>query len=156
MRLILGGFAQGKLALANANLKNVLVYDETNYRELLKDPDDVPNPKDASALTNSTDLKTEPSAEESAGAGVILNHFHLIVRDAMKQGRQQELEEQLHQVILRYPDLTIISDEIGNGIVPMDAFERSWREETGRELIRLAERAEIVIRVVAGIGQKIK
>ena len=50
----------------------------------------------------------------------------------------------------------IISDEIGNGIVPVDAFERDYRERTGRMLITLASQADEVVRVICGIGQKIK
>ena len=38
----------------------------------------------------------------------------------------------------------------------MDAFEREYRERTGRILIRLAQEAEEVERVICGIGQRIK
>ena len=54
------------------------------------------------------------------------------------------------------PDCIIISDEVGNGIVPADAFEREYRERTGRILVELAGRADEVVRVVCGISQKIK
>ena len=47
-------------------------------------------------------------------------------------------------------------DEIGNGIVPLDAFEREYREQTGRAEILLAKKADEVVRVICGIGQKIK
>ena len=60
---------------------------------------------------------------------MIMNHFHLWI---------------------------IISDEIGNGIVPLEPFEREYRERVGRILVRLAERAEEVERVICGIAQKIK
>ena len=53
-------------------------------------------------------------------------------------------------------DCIVICNEIGNGIVPMDSFEREWRERTGRILIQLAAESDEVIRVVCGIGQKIK
>lgn len=56
----------------------------------------------------------------------------------------------------RNTDWIIISDEIGNGVVPMDTFERKYREETGRLLIKLAEEAEEVERILCGIGQRIK
>ncbi len=39
-----------------------------------------------------------------------------------------------------YPDCILICDEIGNGIVPMEAEERTYRECTGRILERLARR----------------
>ncbi len=54
------------------------------------------------------------------------------------------------------PNCVIISDEIGNGIVPVDAFERTYRERTGRILVQLAGQAEEVERVICGVGQKIK
>lgn len=50
----------------------------------------------------------------------------------------------------------IVSEEIGSGIVPMDAFLRAWREETGRIQCSLASQASEVWRVVGGIGQRIK
>jgi adenosyl cobinamide kinase/adenosyl cobinamide phosphate guanylyltransferase len=52
--------------------------------------------------------------------------------------------------------IIIISDEIGNGIVPADAFEREYRERTGRILARLASRADEVVRILCGIEQRIK
>ena len=55
-----------------------------------------------------------------------------------------------------YPGLIFICDEIGNGIVPMDALERDYRERTGRLQIRIAEKAERVERIVCGISQRLK
>ena len=46
--------------------------------------------------------------------------------------------------------------EIGNGIIPLEPFEREYRERTGRILVELASRAEEVERVICGMGQKIK
>ena len=57
---------------------------------------------------------------------------------------------------MEYPDCILICDEIGNGIVPMEAEERTYRECTGRILEGLAAQADEVVRVVCGIGQKIK
>ena len=50
----------------------------------------------------------------------------------------------------------IIGDEIGCGIVPIDALEREWRDETGWVYQFLASRAKRVDRVWSGIGQIIK
>ena len=52
--------------------------------------------------------------------------------------------------------LVIISDEIGYGLVPVDVFEREYREKSGRVNCYLAEKADQVIRVVCGIGSRIK
>ena len=50
----------------------------------------------------------------------------------------------------------VLTDEIGNGIVPIDKTERDFREWMGRVQIILAEKSEEVFRVICGIGQKIK
>ena len=53
-------------------------------------------------------------------------------------------------------DVVISSDLIGSGIVPMDAFDRCWREVTGRVLTDIASRADEVYRVTCGIEQRLK
>ena len=67
-----------------------------------------------------------------------------------------ELSLPAEDFISKYNNLIIISDEIGNGIVPIDSFERDYRERTGRLLIELAKDADKVTRVFCGIGQVIK
>ena len=56
----------------------------------------------------------------------------------------------------RIDDKILIGDEIGSGIVPMDPFERLWRDETGFLYQFLAARAELVDRVWAGIPCRLK
>ncbi len=50
----------------------------------------------------------------------------------------------------------VIATEIGGGVVPVNIKERYDREAAGRLSILLAQRADIVIRVVCGIGRVIK
>ena len=50
----------------------------------------------------------------------------------------------------------VTCDEVGSGIIPLDAREREVREATGRLCIELAQRAEQVVRLVAGIPTRIK
>ena len=85
---------------------------------------------------------------------VIYDHFHLWVRRLLEQG--VDVEAALEELLAAQPDALIISDEIGCGIVPMDAFEREYREKTGRLLCAIAARADRVERIVCGIGQRIK
>ena len=85
---------------------------------------------------------------------VIINHFHLWVREMLKENAKPE--EKLAEYLQTHKDCIFISDEIGNGLVPMDAFERAYRERTGRMLIAIAQQAEEVVRVICGMGQKIK
>lgn len=50
----------------------------------------------------------------------------------------------------------VLCDEIGCGVVPFEKAQDDWREQTGRLLCELAARADLVVRVYAGIGQAIK
>lgn len=50
----------------------------------------------------------------------------------------------------------VICDEIGCGLVPIDAGERARREQVGRLCIQLAREADRVVRVVCGVGTVIK
>ena len=54
------------------------------------------------------------------------------------------------------PDIVIIINEIGAGIIPLEKSERIWREETGRAGCILAENSAEVVRVICGIPVKIK
>jgi len=54
------------------------------------------------------------------------------------------------------PGRVLVTDEIGLGIVPLDPFEREYREETGRICCLLAARSEQVWRVACGLGQRLK
>jgi len=127
VKLIIGGYAQGKLnyVLENNPLPNYQVYD--------------------GAI---------PAENKPCGETVIVNHFHLWVRNCiLKKGCP---EEEVLSFLKHYDNCIIISDEIGNGIVPVEPFEREYRERVGRILIMLADRADEVERVICGIGQKIK
>ncbi len=50
----------------------------------------------------------------------------------------------------------ITCNEIGCGIVPMDAADRAWRDRVGRTCALLAARAEQVVRLCCGIPVVIK
>jgi len=73
-----------------------------------------------------------------------------------KTGGNGWKSDEIEKYVEKHRDIVIISDEIGNGIVPVDVLEREYRERTGRILVRLAFGADEVVRVICGIGQKIK
>ena len=52
--------------------------------------------------------------------------------------------------------MIIVCREVGCGIVPMDAFEREYRETVGRVCTELAAMSEEVHRVLCGVGTVIK
>lgn len=50
----------------------------------------------------------------------------------------------------------VIATEVGGGIVPADPVERAVREAAGRLSCLLADRADVVIRVICGLPQVLK
>lgn len=95
-----------------------------------------------------------PNDRELNGNIVIINHLHQWIKNCMVSGGCPK--DEIMSFLDCNEDCIIICDEIGNGIVPIDPFEREYRERTGRILVQLAMRAEEVERIICGIGQKIK
>lgn len=134
MKLVIGGFAQGKLGyvMQHFSIEKENVVDMADKKKLLD--------RDVEKTDN--------------GSSIVLYHFHIWVKNGLAIGNYPEKE--LEKLIKQFPDCIIVSDEIGNGIVPMDAFDREYRDRLGRILINLAKEADEVVRVICGIGQKIK
>lgn len=79
------------------------------------------------------------------------------VLPAERKPEERISTENLPELIgAKNPGIVLLCDEIGYGLVPVDAFERQYRELTGRICTRLAEQAEQVERVVCGIGTRLK
>ncbi|MED9903845.1 MAG: bifunctional adenosylcobinamide kinase/adenosylcobinamide-phosphate guanylyltransferase [Lachnospiraceae bacterium] len=128
MELYIGGYAQGKL--------------EYVMRTHSGEEMEVIDGNTVCTFDNPTDKR------------VVFNHFHSLIKKLPEQGEKPEPELELF--LKEHPNCIIISDEVGNGIVPMEQKERDYRERLGRILITLAARAERVERVICGIGQRIK
>ena len=54
------------------------------------------------------------------------------------------------------PDVILVMNQLGCGIVPMDRFDREYRELTGRMGCVLARQAEEVYLVNCGIAKRLK
>lgn len=81
-------------------------------------------------------------------------HFHEWVKKGLKENWDfQGLEDRL---LASNPRILLITNELGCGVVPIDAFDRNYRETTGRICTRIAAKSNQVIRVVCGIGTVIK
>ncbi|MCR5525927.1 MAG: bifunctional adenosylcobinamide kinase/adenosylcobinamide-phosphate guanylyltransferase [Lachnospiraceae bacterium] len=65
-------------------------------------------------------------------------------------------EREIAEILRKEPECVIISDEVSSGVIPMDKFEREYRERLGRSLVKLAAEAEHVERIFAGIGVALK
>lgn len=139
MKLIIGGLAQGKLhyVLQKEGNGQCIIFDGVLPEE-----------------GQIQEARKEAGSEEKT---LIINHFHDVVKRELAENRTpEELEVDAMEFVEKHPEVILICDEIGNGIVPVDAFERTYREQTGRILIRLAQKADEVVRVLCGIGQRIK
>ena len=53
-------------------------------------------------------------------------------------------------------DKIFIANDVSQGLVPMNATDRAFREMMGRTLLHLAKEAEEVHRVFCGLGQRLK
>jgi adenosylcobinamide kinase/adenosylcobinamide-phosphate guanylyltransferase len=140
MRLIIGGAFQGKLgvALEKERAARKAAVDDTFADGLIAD----------GAVCTVADCRSAR----------IVNRFHLLVKRAL-QGEADmlpELEAFVHDEQQAVRELTIICDELGCGVVPFEKEDREWREKTGRLLCELAQRAEEVYRVIAGVAVRIK
>lgn len=127
MKLVIGGYAQGKL----------------NY--VLQ--------KYGVETSRILDGEIPKNIEGQRGI-IVVNHLHHWIKSRIVQDGCPE--EEIFDFVENYPDCVLISDEVGNGIVPIEVFEREYRERTGRILVELAKKAEEVERVICGIGQRIK
>ena len=144
MKLIIGGYAQGKLDYIKRRYEKITLFD---FKEKILSFEEL-----------------SVSIGKNNDQVIVINHFNYSVRNILKKyendKNKEELwflyKQQLFDFIDKNQNLIIISDEIGNGIVPIDPFEREYREKTGRILIQLASKADEVVRVICGIGQKIK
>lgn len=84
----------------------------------------------------------------------LINHFHLWIRRMLEE--KKDTRSLVLKIIEKNPGVIIIVNELGCGIVPMDPFDREYREVTGRICQILAKEAMEVHRVVCQIGQVIK
>ena len=79
----------------------------------------------------------------------VLFHFHEYIRRMLEQ--EMSVQDLAEQLWMKNPDLVLISNELGYGVV-----HRNYRETTGRVCTEIASWADAVYRVVCGIGTKIK
>lgn len=132
MHLIIGGAYQGKLAYAKGQ-----------YPEKLRWVD--------GAVCSLSEI---PVCDG-------MYHLEEYIKRWMKQElRREDLQEVILENLIRLteknPGVVLICNEIGCGLVPIDPFERAYRENVGRICTALASRAVRVDRVVCGIGVVLK
>lgn len=84
----------------------------------------------------------------------MIYHFHEYIKRRMQEGLPyKQLAEEL---IRKNPGIVIVTNELGYGVVPIEAFDRKYREDVSRLCCELAAASEQVWRVCCGIGTCIK
>ena len=90
----------------------------------------------------------------------VLSDIHLLIREELSKDMEEaevkkEIFSKLKEAAVE-DNIIAVSDDIGYGIVPLDPFERKWREVTGRIVSDIAKEAACFFRVTAGIGERLK
>ena len=80
--------------------------------------------------------------------------FQEFIKKELRAGK--EMDQLAEELAEKNPDIVLVSQEVGYGVVPIDAFDRKYREAVGRICTCLAEKSSKVTRVVCGIGTVIK
>lgn len=80
--------------------------------------------------------------------------FQQYIRRELKE--EKDVSDLAERIIRDNPDVILVSQEVGYGVVPVDAFDRKYREAVGRVCTKLTAYSHKVTRVVCGIGTVIK
>lgn len=91
---------------------------------------------------------------EEAKQAKIWNHLEGSLRALDAAG--EDCAAVVREVLDVNPDIIILCDEVGCGVVPVALEERRWRELTGRICCTLAKEAERVERIFCGIPMVLK
>ncbi len=78
---------------------------------------------------------------------------NVLIRRMIEENR--DLAELL-TAVRTHPEIVIVCDEVGCGVVPADPLEREYREQVGRFCCEVAKLASSVERVWCGIVTELK
>lgn len=164
MKLIIGGAYQGKVRYAEETygLRDGWIDGSTcelseletcggifRFHELVK----------RMLFTNTATMENEELNTEADAENKILNVENTALT-AFNMDDLSQLEQQAETFAAalyeKNPDIVIVSNELGYGIVPMEKKDRMWREAAGRICTALAARSDEVVRVVCGVGMRLK
>ena len=91
--------------------------------------------------------------EVITNAGLVVN-LHMGVKNLL--AREIDALEFFRERINILRSCVIIGDEISSGVVPVEKFERCWRDVTGKLYQYLASESEIVDRIFVGLPIRLK
>jgi hypothetical protein len=134
MKLVIGGRSQGKLAWA---------MQQFNIEE------------NRVARGENLPLKAgEPIKLQDYGA--LYGLHDLLGRVLREEWSDSEIAALAADLECLPENFVVICDEIGAGLVPLERFEREWRDLVGRTCCKLAVQSAEVWRIFCGLPQRIK
>lgn len=141
--LIIGGCSQGKTAFAKKNFKEYNI-DLSSYDSFMQRLMETSIDKTDYDINNCIYDDTQ---------GFFIDNFHILMKNMLDNNAGYKM---LVTKLVQKKGWLVISDEIGCGLVPIEACDRRWREETGRMLTLIAGHSDEVYRIFSGIAQRIK
>ena len=82
-----------------------------------------------------------------------MHHLQDYIRRMLLEGL--DAKQIIRQEVQNNPSVVILCNELGCGLVPIERFDREYRESVGRIQCELAKQAEGVYRIYCGIGEKL-
>lgn len=83
-----------------------------------------------------------------------VNNFQMLIKRLIDDN--QDVISFTEKLCNDNPNIIVIMNEIGCGIIPLEKKDRIWREQVGRAGCIIAEKSETVIRLMCGIPLIIK
>jgi adenosylcobinamide kinase/adenosylcobinamide-phosphate guanylyltransferase len=110
------------------------------------------------ALEVPLELAAALTRECAAGRAVLVDCLTLWLTNLMVHERPVDAEiERLIEVLPGLPGaLVLVSNEVGQGVVPVAAMARAFVDRAGVLHQRIAERADAVVLMTAGLPQRLK
>ena len=90
---------------------------------------------------------------EEAFSKPAIYRVNFLLRRLLKEGKDASL---LLEAVRSHPEVTLVCDEVGCGVVPVDPEERHYREQVGRFCCQAAALADSVERIWCGIVTELK
>jgi adenosylcobinamide kinase/adenosylcobinamide-phosphate guanylyltransferase len=165
LTLVTGGAASGKSAFAErlcaagagqkVYLATAVAHDDEMHSKIARHR----ARRDASWLNIEApvDLAT-PLAERSRGEVVLVDCLTLWLSNLMAEDRDVDaaIGELVQKLDLCAAHLILVTNEVGQGIVPENALARRFRNAQGRLNQTLAQHADLVVAVMSGLPLVLK
>lgn len=165
LTFVLGGAASGKSRIAeniivNSGLNPVYLATARIWDAEIQDKVDLHRARrgpEWMTVNAPLDLST-PLDQATPDQAVLLDCATMWLTNIMLDEHDLDAEQTALRAALtrcRAP-VVVVSNEVGQGIVPENALARRFREAQGRLNIALAEQADHVVHVVAGLPRSLK